>query len=213
MNIVQGIQLRSTDFLRRTIAPAGGQGAVTMSYLCPNCNSCLLEDYMWWVSAGKKHCSWWCAIYGEKSDCRAPNRFLVVQTGASARNLINALKLSANQQKDGDSPIQSIVTGLCERSRKGIMEGLRNFIEVDVHCALEVGHLKEGTWSLKVRRPKFEEGVPRGVNQGRSRGIDAQNRRSWLQIKRASMLVTSRRTGGDRPWWTLIGMPLAKRSS
>ena len=29
-------------------------------------------------------------------------------------NLINALKLLANQQKDGDSPIQSIVTGLHE---------------------------------------------------------------------------------------------------
>ena len=29
-------------------------------------------------------------------------------------NLINALKLLANQQKDGDSPIQSIVTGLQE---------------------------------------------------------------------------------------------------
>ena len=66
----------------------------------------------------------------------------MVQTGVSVRygkvfkahaapqglcdNLINALELLANQQKDGDSPIQSVVTGLCERSRKGIMEGLRN---------------------------------------------------------------------------------------
>ena len=33
-------------------------------------------------------------------------------------NLINALKLLAKQQKDGDSPIQSIATGLHERSRK-----------------------------------------------------------------------------------------------
>ena len=40
------------------------------------------------------------------------------------------------------------------------MEGLRNFIEVDNHCALEVGHLKEGTNTLEVRRPKFEEGCP-----------------------------------------------------
>ena len=63
-------------------------------------------------------------------------------------NLINALKLLANQQEDGDSPIQSIVTGLCERSRKGIMEGLRNFIEVDNHSALGVGYLKEGTRSF-----------------------------------------------------------------
>ena len=42
-------------------------------------------------------------------------------------NLINALKLQANQQKYGDSPIQSFVTGLHERSRKGIMNGLRSF--------------------------------------------------------------------------------------
>ena len=39
-------------------------------------------------------------------------------------NLINALNLLANQQTDGDCPIQSIVTGLHERSRKGIMDGL-----------------------------------------------------------------------------------------
>ena len=41
-------------------------------------------------------------------------------------NLINALKLLANQQKDGDSLFQSIVTGLCERRRKGFVEGSRN---------------------------------------------------------------------------------------
>ena len=84
----------------------------------------------------------------------------MVQTGVSAsqakvfkahavpqglsENLINALELLANQQKDGDSPMQSIVTGLCERSRKGIMEGLRNFVKVDNHYALDVGHLNEG---------------------------------------------------------------------
>ena len=41
--------------------------------------------------------------------------------GELCDNLINALKLLANQQKDGDSPNQSIVTGLHERSRRGIM--------------------------------------------------------------------------------------------
>ena len=53
MSIVQEIMLRSTDYLRRIIAPVGGQGGVTMSYLCPNWNSFPLEDYVWWVSAGK----------------------------------------------------------------------------------------------------------------------------------------------------------------
>ena len=43
------------------------------------------------------------------------------------------------------------VTRLCERSRKGNMEGLRNFIEVDNHCALEVDQLSEG---LKMGVPK-----------------------------------------------------------
>ena len=31
---------------------------------------------------------------------------------------------------------------------------------MDSHCALEVGHLKEGARSIKVRRPNFEEGCP-----------------------------------------------------
>ena len=123
-----------------------------------------------------KHCSWWCAICGEKYEWRAPDRLLVVQTGVSAsqakvfkahavpqglcENLINALKLLANQQKDGYSPIQGIVTGLCERSRKGIMEGLRNYFKVDSHCAVDVGHLNEGARSFEVRGPKLEEGCP-----------------------------------------------------
>ena len=46
MNIVQEIMLNSADSLRRIIAPVGGQGGVTMSYLCPNCNGFLLEDYV-----------------------------------------------------------------------------------------------------------------------------------------------------------------------
>ena len=44
-------------------------------------------------------------------------------------NLVNALKLLANQPKDGDSPIQSIVAGFCERSRNSITEGMRHFTE------------------------------------------------------------------------------------
>ena len=76
------------------------------------------------------HCSWWCAACEGHYEWRAHNRILVVQLGTNANeakvfkahaaplglcdNLINALKLLANQQKDGDSTIQSIVTGLQE---------------------------------------------------------------------------------------------------
>ena len=50
MSIVQEIMLRRTDYLQRIIAPVGGQGRVTMSYLYPHCNSFLLEDCVWCVS-------------------------------------------------------------------------------------------------------------------------------------------------------------------
>ena len=109
----------------------------------------------------------------EKYDWRAPNRLLVAQTGSSSsqakvfkehavpqslcENLIHALTLLANQQKDGDSPVQSIVAKLCQRNRKGLVEGLKNFIEVDNRSALDVGDLKKGTRSCEVRRPKCEE--------------------------------------------------------
>ena len=80
-SIVQKIMIRRTDYLRRIIAPAGGQGGVTMSYLCLRYDSFPLEDYVWWVSGGGKgRNSWWCAICGEKYDWKQPNRLLVVQT-------------------------------------------------------------------------------------------------------------------------------------
>ena len=108
-----------------------------------------------WVSSGhgdgnnrkKKHCNWCCA-----------HRILVLQLGVHANeakifkahvaplglcdNLINALKLLADQQKDCHSPMQSIVTALHERNRKGIMEGLRSFIKEDNHRAVDVGRLR-----------------------------------------------------------------------
>ena len=66
LSIVQEIMIRSTFHLRRIIAPAGRQGGVTMSYLCPHCNSFPLEDHIWWVSGGKGRCNWWCTICGEE---------------------------------------------------------------------------------------------------------------------------------------------------
>ena len=109
-------------------------------------------------------------------DWREPNGLLVVQTGERVDQakvfkahavpqgqcgiLVNALKLLANQQEDGDGLIQNIVTNLCEVSRKGLTEGLRNFIQVDNYRCFGVGHLREGLGSFKVRRPKGEEGNP-----------------------------------------------------
>ena len=75
-------------------------------------------------------------------------------------NSVNALELLANQQKDGDSPIESIVTGLHEKSRKGIMDGLKNFIGVDKRSAVEVRGLRRRTRSLRVRKPQFSVAFP-----------------------------------------------------
>ena len=71
----------------------------------------------------------------------ATKQALVVQTGESVNqakvfrehavpqdlcaNLINAMKLLANRQEDGDGLIQNIVTNLCEESREGFTNGLR----------------------------------------------------------------------------------------
>ena len=46
-------------------------------------------------------------------------------------NFINALKLFANQQEDGDGLIQNIVTNLGKGSRKGLTEGLKEFMKID----------------------------------------------------------------------------------
>ena len=78
-------------------------------------------------------------------------------------NLINARKLLANQQTDGDSPTQSIVTGLHERSRRGIMDGLRRFIAADNHSAVEAGDLRRGTISVQVKKAQFSEAFPGAI--------------------------------------------------
>ena len=79
-----------------------------MSYLCPSCNSFPTGDNVRWVSAGKKQCSWWC---GASASQAVVFKSHAVPQGVCG-NLVNALKLLANQPKDGDSPIQSIVAGL-----------------------------------------------------------------------------------------------------
>ena len=176
LGTAQEILRKNTDFFRGIVAPVGGMGGVTLSYVCPHCNCFLLDDCIWWVSTGhgdcnnrrEKHCNWWCAACGGQHEWRAPNRILVVQLGVIAcdakvfkahaapwgvfDNLINALKLLANQQKDGDGAIQSIATGLHERSRRGIMDGRRSFIKACNRRAVVVCHLRQGTGPLYVQK-------------------------------------------------------------
>ena len=170
MGIVQEIMLRSTYYLRRIVAPVGGQGGVTMSCLYPQCNS-----FPWKAtfggSQGEKE-----AISGgvEKTDWKQANRLLVEQTGDSidqakvfkahavpqglCANLFNALKLLAKQQEDGDGLLLNIVKDLGKESRKGLTDGLCEIIRNDNKCALEGGYLSQGRGTCKVRKPKVPEG-------------------------------------------------------
>ena len=72
--------------------------------------------------------------------------------------MINALKLLANQQDDGDGLPQNIVTNLGQKSRKGLTDCLKEFVKVDNERALDVGELRRGTGTYKVRKPKAPEG-------------------------------------------------------
>ena len=173
VSIVQEIVLEVQTTCRQSFAPVGGQGGVTMSYLCPHFNSFPLEDYGWWV-LGRKTTKWWCAICGEKYDWKQPHSLLVVQTGDSVEqakvfkahavpqglcaNLINELKLLENQQEDGDGLLQNVVKDLGKESRKGLTDGLRDFIKVDNERARDVGSPRRGTGTFKVRKPKVPEG-------------------------------------------------------
>ena len=74
--------------------------------------------------------------------------------------LINALKLQANQQEDGDGLLHNIVKDLGMESRKGLTDGLPEFMRIDSKCALEVGYLNRGRGTFKVRKPKVPEGCP-----------------------------------------------------
>ena len=78
----------------------------------------------------------------------------------------NALKLLAKQQRDGDSPIQNIVTGLREKSRERITNGLRSFTASDNYCAVEVGHLRRGQQPFKVIRQKISKDHSEVLREG-----------------------------------------------
>ena len=62
----------------------------------------------------------------------------------------------ANQQRDGDSPVQNVVAGLRVRSGEGIRHGLRSFTDLDNHRAVEVGHLRRGLRPVKVKNRNIQ---------------------------------------------------------
>ena len=118
-------------------------------------------------------------------------------------NFINALTLLANQQEDGDGPQQNIVRNRGKDSRKGLTDGLRDFIWVDNERALDVGALRGGTGTLKVRKPQ--------VPEGRS---DVIIRESPDELTSRPEEVETSNIEPERwglPWLMLTGMPSVRR--
>ena len=135
---------------------------------CPTCVR-IATVSLWKIisggSPGEKGATLGGARSVEKKRLEATKQaFFFVQTGESIEqakvfqahavpqgmcaNLINALKL------------QSVVKNLGKESRKGLTEGLREFVKIDNERALEVGYLNRGIGTLKVRKPKVPEGCP-----------------------------------------------------
>ena len=138
LSIVQRIVLKSTDYLRRIIAPAGGQGGVTMSYLyklqqfSPGRLRVLRFSWQGALQLAVRDLCWWC--------------------------------------KQATVPVAS---------------------------------------QAKVFKTQSAKREPRGVNQGRSRGIDARELGEWTPRNRVSMLITLRKTDGDHLFLMRTGMPSA----
>ena len=102
LNIVQGIMLKSADFLRRIIAPAGGQGGVTMSYLCPNCSS-----FPWRTPCGGfQLSSWWCGLWRKSVIGRRPTDYwwykqvTVSVRQRCSKRMCRKVKTKAAEQKE-----------------------------------------------------------------------------------------------------------------
>ena len=173
------------------------------------CSTCarIATAFLWKTTSGgflgEGRNNWWCAICGEKNDWKQPNRLLVGQTGKSINqakvfkahavpqglcgNLINELKLLANQQEEGDGLIQNIVTNLGERSREGLTIGLREFIKVDNQHALEVGYLARAWGNSKYEGRKFQKSWPEvtvreGLDELRLRAEEVRTLKTYINV-------------------------------
>ena len=83
------------------------------------------------------------------------------------RKFVHSLKLLANQQEDGDGLTQNIVTNLGKGSRKGLTEGLREFIKIDNERELEVGYLNRCMGNFQHAKAESSRKMPRGDGQGK----------------------------------------------
>ena len=218
MSIVQEIMLRSTDFRRR-------QSEVREESQCLTCAQTATvslgkttfggslgerpqsggAQFVEKSTTGGKHTGCWsCKRCGNLSKQRYFKAHAVLQ-GLCA-NLTNAWKLLANQQEDGDGLLQNIVTNLSTGSRKGLTDGLRDFIRVNNERALDVGALRRGTRTFRVRKPKVPEGCSDvTVRESPDELTEVGTSKAYTDVNHIEP------ENGVLPWLMLTGMPSARR--
>ena len=76
----------------------------------------------------------------------------------TCENLVNALKLLANHQQNGDSPVNMMVQGFSEKCRLSTMDELRRFITVENNEAVKVGDLEKHGVVAEVHGRFFSSG-------------------------------------------------------
>ena len=91
-----------------------------------------------------------------------------------------------------------------------MMDGLRSFIDIDNHGAVDVGHLHRGMRPFSVQKPNFSEDCPEatlreGADELTSRAEEVKNVDSVHQ----SIYTTLRKTDENRRWLMRTGMPSA----
>ena len=130
---IANILRKSTDFLRRIIAPSGGEGGVTLSYVCPHCHTASGGSRGDTATATRRKGALWWRVRLE-----APNRVLVIEKQHGpprSKKFFGRTQHHREPQKDGDSPVRMIVAGLLGKGRRRRMDGLRSFIGVVNYAA------------------------------------------------------------------------------
>ena len=75
-------------------------------------------------------------------------------------NLVNTLKLLANQQTGGDSPAYVLVEGFQERSQFKLMEESRMCITMDDHEAVKIGDFGKDSGIASGGEGQVHHGLP-----------------------------------------------------
>ena len=112
-------------------------------------------------------------------------------------------------RETSDSPVRMIVPGLLKQRRRNMMDGLRRFIMVDNHEAVEVGEFDMNMESKKVVEPKFTIDIPEVIREGADALTLRAEEEGMLRIFIDATDARETADGGLRSWMR-TGVPLVR---